>query len=264
MTNEEGGRVVEEERHAHVERVSEDLMAGKTVPEAVAEESEDYRWVYLWRWPLRLTHWTVAVAITVLIITGFYIGKPYFMTGGEASSHFMMGWARFLHFVAAGFLVAAAIVRVYWLFAGGKYARWTALFPVSKRDHVNLLRMIKYYAMVAPEKAPHYLGHNPLQQLSYTLIYGVVLLQIITGFAMYGLANPGGLFFNAFAWVGPLLGGWQTVRFVHHIITWVVVLFLPVHVYLSFRADVMDREGEMSSIFSGGRFVRADQQFEDE
>jgi len=35
-------------------------------------------------------------------------------------------------------------------------------------------------------------------------------------------------------------------------------------VYLAFRADVVDREGEMSSIFSGGRFVRADVKFEDE
>ena len=47
-------------------------------------------------------------------------------------------------------------------------------------------------------------------------------------------------------------------------LTWIIVLFIPVHVYLSFRADVMDREGEMSSIFSGGRFVRADVVWEDE
>lgn len=264
MTNEEGGRVVERERRLRLDRVSEDLLHGGIVPEAVAEEAVDYRWVYLWRWPLRMTHWVAAITITMLVVTGFYIGRPYFMTGGEASSHFMMGWARFLHFASAGLLVAAAIVRVYWLFAGKKYAKWTALFPVSGRDWLNLFKMIKYYAMVSPEKAPHYLGHNPLQQVSYALIYGVVLLQIVTGFAMYGLANPGGMIYGMFAWVGPLLGGWQTVRFVHHLFTWIIVLFIPVHVYLSFRADVMDREGEMSSIFSGGRFVRADVVYEDE
>ena len=246
------------------ERASIGLMEGTTIPEAVAAETRDYRWVYLWRWPLRLTHWITAVTVTVLIVTGFYIGKPYFMTGGEASSHFMMGWARFLHFSAAGLLVAAAIVRIYWLFAGGKYARWKALFPVRMRDHLNLIRMIKYYAMVTPEKAPHYLGHNPLQQVSYTLIYAIVLIQMMTGFAMYGLSNPGGLIYGLFGWVGSVLGGWQTVRFVHHLLTWVLVMFIPVHIYLSFRADVMDREGEMSSIFSGGRFVRADMVYEDD
>jgi Ni/Fe-hydrogenase 1 B-type cytochrome subunit len=260
----EGGRVTEREQVTHRVRVAEDIMGGAVVPEAVLAEPRDYRWVYLWRWPLRVTHWIAAVTITVLIVTGFYIGKPYFMTGGEASSHFMMGWARFLHFAAAGLLVAAAIVRIYWLFAGGRYARWTSLFPVTRRDHVNLFRMIKYYAMVAPEKAPHYLGHNPLQQVSYTLIYAIVLIQIATGFAMYGLSNPGGTISALFGWVGPLLGGWQTVRFVHHLLTWVLVTFIPVHIYLSFRADVVDREGEMSSIFSGGRFVRADVDYEDD
>jgi Ni/Fe-hydrogenase 1 B-type cytochrome subunit len=48
------------------------------------------------------------------------------------------------------------------------------------------------------------------------------------------------------------------------LLTWVLVTFIPVHIYLSFRADVVDREGEMSSIFSGGRFVRADVDYEDD
>jgi Ni/Fe-hydrogenase b-type cytochrome subunit len=205
-----------------------------------------------------------AGTIVVLIATGFYIGKPYFTTGGEASSHFMMGWARFLHFTAAGLIVASAIVRVYWLFVGNKHARWDALLPVKPKDWKNLVRMVKYYLMVNPEKAPHYLGHHPLQQLSYTAIYAVVAMQMATGFGLYGLSNPGGMLHTLFRWVGPLLGGWQTARFVHHSFTWFLIIFIPIHVYLSFRADVMDREGEMSSIFSGGRFVRADMRFEDE
>ena len=59
--------------------------------------------------------------------------------------------------------------------------------------------------MIQPEKAPHYLGHNPLQQLAYTGIYVVAALMVITGFAMYGQSNPGGLFYIAFNWVDTLL-----------------------------------------------------------
>jgi len=235
-----------------------------TVPEQVAEATPEYRWVLLWRWPLRLTHWVSAATIVVLIVTGLYIGSPYFTTWGEASSHFLMGWARFLHFTAAALIMGAAILRVYWLFAGGKWARYDALLPVRKKDWANLLRMAKYYAMVSQEKAPHYLGHHPLQQLSYTAIYAVVIVQVVTGFAMYGLSNPGGMFHTFFGWIGPLMGGFQVTRFWHHALTWVLVAFIPLHVYLAFRADVVDREGEMSSIFSGGRFVRSDIRFEDE
>lgn len=226
----------------------------------------EYQWVYLWRWPLRVTHWVSAGTIVALIVTGFYIGAPYFTTWGEASSHFLMGWARFIHFTAAALIVSAAILRVYWLFAGNKYARWNALLPVRGRDWRNLWKMLRYYFLVRQEDMPHYLGHHPLQQLSYTGLYAVVIVQIITGFAMYGLSNPGGLFHTAFGWVGPLFGGIQNARFLHHVLTWILLSFIPLHVYLAFRADVLDWgvRGEMSSIFSGGRFVRTDIAFEDE
>lgn len=235
-----------------------------TAAEPVVQGLPEYRWVYLWRWPLRLTHWVSAASVTVLIVTGFYIGAPYFTTWGEASSHYMMGWARFLHFAAAAVFVPAAILRVYWLFAGNKWARWPSLLLVRKQDWANLWKMVKYYFLLKTEKMPHYLGHNPLQQFSYTLIYLVVIVQMVTGFAMYGLADPGGFFHSAFGWVGPLFGGIQVVRFAHHALTWVLLIFIPVHIYLAFRADVVDKEGEMSSIFSGGRFVRTDIKFEDE
>jgi Ni/Fe-hydrogenase 1 B-type cytochrome subunit len=235
-----------------------------TVPEAVAAATPEYRWVLLWRWPLRLTHWVSAACIVVLTVTGFYIANPYFSTWGEASSHYLMGWARFIHFTSAAIIVGAMIIRIYWLFAGGRYASWRALLTVRKQDWQNLVRMVRYYVFVKPEQMPHYLGHHPLQQLSYTAIYALVLIHVLTGFGMYGMANPGGLVHTLFGWVGPLFGGIQYARFWHHILTWALVAFIPLHVYLAFRADVVDREGEMSSIFSGGRFVRSDIAFEDD
>ena len=245
---------------------------GGVTPEEVADATHiphppalpEYRWVYLWRWPLRVTHWVSAITVVVLVVTGFYIGAPYFTTWGEASSHFLMGWARFLHFSAAALIVAAAILRIYWLFAGNKWARWNALLPVRTKNWKNMWKMLKYYFLVRQESMPHYLGHHPLQQLSYTAIYLVVIVQVVTGFAMYGLSNPGGFFHTVFSWVGPMFGGIQNARFAHHALTWILITFIPLHIYLAFRADVMDREGEMSSIFSGGRFVRADIRFEDE
>ena len=223
-----------------------------------------YRWVYIWQWPIRAMHWAAALSLLALVVTGFYIGEPYFMTAGEASDHYLMGTMRFVHFAAAGLFVATGIVRVYWLIAGNKYERLPALFPVRPRDWKNLFEQVKHYLMLRSAHAPHYLGHNPLQQLSYTGIYLVAMAQVITGFSLYGLHNPGGFFYAAFAWVAPLLGGAQAVRFVHHILTWVFLIFIPIHVYLGIRADVTEREGAISSIINGGRFVRDDFDYVDE
>ena len=223
-----------------------------------------YRWVYLWHWPIRAMHWVAAASIVVLVVTGFYIGEPYFVTSGAASAHYLMGWVRLVHFIAAGALVATGIVRIYWLFAGNQFERLAALFPVRTRDWVNLVRTVKYYLMIQPERAPHYLGHNPLQQLSYTLLYAVAATMVITGFTLFGQAAPGGLIFQLFAWVIPLLGGLQHVRFVHHVMAWFFLIFLPIHIYLATRSDIMERSGTITSIVSGGRFVSTDEKYVDE
>jgi Ni/Fe-hydrogenase 1 B-type cytochrome subunit len=229
-----------------------------------ARRTGDYRWVYLWGWPIRATHWLAVASIIVLVVTGFYIGRPYFMTGGEASEHYLMGWMRFLHFVAAGVMVACGILRVYWLFRGNRYERWRALFPFRRRDWGDMWRQFKSYATIRPDKAPHYLGHNPLQQLSYTVLYAVILVQIVTGFALYGQYQPGAGWYLVTEQMRPLFGGIQVVRFVHHVLTWMILVFVPIHVYLALRADLLERSGTISSIISGGRFVRSDIDYVDE
>lgn len=234
---------------------------GRDLP---APAGASYRWIYLWGWPIRATHWAVVAAITVLVITGFYIGAPYFVTGGEASEHYLMGTVRFWHFAAAGVLVAAGIVRVYWLVAGNPFERWKALFPVRGRDWVDLGRQVKFYLMIHPERAPHYLGHNPLQQLSYTFFYVVMLVLIVTGFALYGQYSTSGLWYRTVGWIVPLLGGLQVTRLIHHVLTWIVLTFVPIHVYLALRAEILERTGTISSIVSGGRYVRTDLHYADQ
>ena len=224
-----------------------------------------YRWVYLWSWPIRAMHWIAALSIVVLAVTGFFIGRPYFMAGGEAGSPYVMGTVRFIHYVAAAFLVMTGIVRTHWLFAGNKFERWRALFPVTRKDIVNLFRQMKHYAMLYRHgDEPHYLGHNPLQQLSYTAIFVLAFIQVVTGFALYVQASPQTWGFQLMGWVIPGLGGLMTVRFIHHVATWGFLIFIPIHVYFATRADFMEREGSISSIISGGRFVSADLRYEDE
>ena len=242
-----------------IEPAADDM---RRIPPAHAG-SRRYRWVYLWGWPIRATHWTAVAAFIVLIVTGFYIGQPYFITGGEASAHYFMGTVRLLHFLAAGVMVACGIIRVYWLFAGNRFERWRALFPVRRHDLINLWKQVKYYLLIHPERAPHYVGHNPLQQLSYTALYAAVVLEIVTGFALYAQSAPGGAWDTLVGWVVPLLGGMQIVRFIHHVLTWVFLIFIPVHIYLAIRAELLEHTGTISSIVSGGRFVRSDIEYVD-
>ena len=239
-------------------------MTGLTLKHQVPPPQGRFTGVYLWGWPIRAMHWVAAICIVLLVLTGLFIGRPYFVPAGDNPDPFLMGWIRAIHFGAAAVLVMTAIVRFYWLFAGNRYERFAALFPVRRRDWTNMFKQVKYYLMIQPEKAPQYLGHNPLQQLSYTAIYLVAFVMVVTGFTLYGQSNPGGLWYSLTNWLVPIVGGLQLVRWIHHVFTWIFLIFIPLHVYLAVRADFMERGGVVSSIVTGGRFVPPDHRFEDE
>ena len=148
---------------------------------ALSRERGNFTWVYLWDAPIRAMHWTAAICILTLIVTGFYIGRPYFVTSGEASAHFLMGRVRFIHFTAAAVIVMTGIVRVYWLFAGNRFERLPALFPVTPSNLRNLGRTANAYVTLRPEKQPNFVGHNPLQQYSFTVIYLLTAVMVVTG-----------------------------------------------------------------------------------
>jgi Ni/Fe-hydrogenase b-type cytochrome subunit len=226
-------------------------------------EDGNYRYIHLWGLPIRIGHWVVAACIVVLSVTGYYIGRPFFSVGDPVVTPYVMGWMRYIHFIAAALIVAVSIGRIYWLFFGNRFESWKALFPVRRKDWRDLWKQGIAYLTIKPETAPKYLGHNPLQQFAYTGVYAIAVVQTLTGFALYGLSNPAGFFYGALGWMGPLLGGWQVVRLLHHVLLWAWAIFIPIHIYLAVRATILERDGAIGAIFSGGRYIPEGEDFED-
>ena len=90
---------------------------------------------------------------------------------------------------------------------------------------------------------------------------GLAALALLAGCSV---VSPGGVIYSLTNWIGPLFGGMPVVRFVHHALTWTFLIFIPIHVYLAVRADVLHKESTVSSIISGQRTVRADVEFVDD
>ena len=66
------------------------------------------RSIYVYEAPVRLWHWINALAVLVLAVSGYFIGKPLPTMPGEASDNFLMGYIRFAHF-AAGYVLAVGL-----------------------------------------------------------------------------------------------------------------------------------------------------------
>jgi Ni/Fe-hydrogenase 1 B-type cytochrome subunit len=210
---------------------------------------------YVWEFPVRLTHWVTAAAITVLFTTGLYIAWPVFSPAGAPFENFVLGRFREFHFIAGYALLFSFILRGYWFLVGNKYARsgvpkiWQAHWWRAVID-----QSIEYMKV---ERGRAHLGHNSLAGLSYVvMVGGAGAVQLVTGFALYGETNRGGFWDSVFGWVIPLLGGSFRTRMWHHTCAWVFLIFVIVHLYMTVFGSIRFKNGLVSSIVSGDKFYR--------
>ncbi|MDF9392745.1 MULTISPECIES: Ni/Fe-hydrogenase, b-type cytochrome subunit [Methylococcus] len=211
--------------------------------------------VYVYEKPVRLWHWVNALAIVVLVVTGFLIAWPPVVTSGEASDHYLMGYIRFAHFSAGYVLAVGLIGRAYWALVGNRYAR--ELFAPRIHDvhwWQALLHEVRWYLFLVEEPRKH-AGHNPLAGLAMFLFYVLgSLFMIATGFALYGEGlGTGSWAANAFGWVLPALGGSQQVHSLHHLGMWYLVIFTLVHVYVAVREQHLSRQSVTTTMIDGWR-----------
>ena len=211
--------------------------------------------VYVFEAPVRLWHWVNAAALSVLALTGYFIGSPLPTQPGEASANFLMGYIRFAHF-ASGYILAVGLLgRLYWAVVGNSHARELFWVPIFQRAYwVELWGMLKWYGFVSPRPG-RYVGHNPLAR--FAMFFGFFLLtlfMLVTGFALYGEgAQAGSWSARVFGWVIPLFGQSQDVHTWHHLGMWALVCFVIIHVYAAIREDIMGRSSVVSTMVSGHR-----------
>lgn len=208
--------------------------------------------IYVWEFPVRLTHWLYILCIAALSATGLYIGKPYIYAASEGS--YIMGWMRFVHFVSAYALAVSLFIRIYWSLVGNEYSRWRVFFPFSSRRLRELLDLAKFYLFLKKEHPKMGAGHSACGSLAYLGLLGLFIVEIVTGFALYSQSHHGVLRY--------LMGGWllsvmevQTVRLYHHLVMWLFITFAIGHVYIAWYIDRIEKNGTLSSIFSGYKIV---------
>jgi len=222
---------------------------------AAVEHGSTTKSVYVYEAPVRLWHWVNALAITVLAVTGYFIGSPLPTQPGEASANYLMGYIRFAHFAAGYTLAVGLIGRIYWAFVGNHHARELFTLPILTPAYWReVIIMLKWYAFLIPQPS-QYVGHNPMARLA--MFFGYFLFSIFmvfTGFALYGEgAQAGSWQERLFGWVIPLFGQSQDVHTWHHLGMWGMVIFVTLHVYAAIREDIMGRQSIVSTMISGYR-----------
>jgi Ni/Fe-hydrogenase 1 B-type cytochrome subunit len=210
--------------------------------------------VYVWEWPVRVTHWLTAGSIWVLSVTGLYLGYPFIIVPGEAGRHFVMGTAKLIHNYAAIVFTLSVLSRIVWMFIGNWYSRWHRFVPVSRGRWRGMAKTLKYY-LFGLRLPPGFVGHNPLAGLTYLLVFGAYLVQIATGLAMYSASAHLGSPMRVFSFLVPWVGGLSTAHYIHHVVMWLIWCFVVHHIYSAILMSQVEATATVESIFSGHKFL---------
>ncbi len=215
----------------------------------MATQSAPYQRELIFGAAIRIFHWLRALAILILVITGFYISWP-FLVAPESSDVLVQGYIRAAHQIFGFLLVSITLVRAYLFFFGkSDIERRSFKDVLSPKSWITQLK--SYLWMGHLDKAGVY---GPLQFVTYFAISVVALLICVTGLVLYANVyhqGLGGLLGGTANWVTAMMGGLAPVRIWHHYFTWVFIIFVVIHVYMAVWSGIRFKHNSVDSIVSG-------------
>jgi len=173
--------------------------------------------IYIFKRFERFWHWSQALLIFTMLITGFEVHGSYTLLGFKAATE--------LHTLAAWTLVALWVFAIFWHFTTGE---WKQYIPTLEKVD----QMLKFYLTGIFTDAPHPFKqttvrkHNPLQRLAYLFVLVLINPLIwITGwfYLFYGSWNDWGL-----SWLSL-----EYVALFHVIAAFMMLIFVIAHIYLA-------------------------------
>jgi Ni/Fe-hydrogenase 1 B-type cytochrome subunit len=212
----------------------------------------------VWDLCVRLTHWGMALSLFVLAATGYYLGTPFVSVPGEAGQRFVMGYTKAVHFWAGIVFTLSVLARLVWMFLGGGYAGWRQFVPVTRARLARFVETVRFYSFLRVD-GPGEVGHNPVAGVAYLAVYGLCLVEIATGLALWGANAPPDSWLRGFTNLAMGLGGLQLARWVHHLVMWLLLGFFVHHLATSILMNRVEGNGLIGSIFSGTKFVTRDE-----
>ncbi len=171
--------------------------------------------IYIFKRFERFWHWSQALLIMIMLLTGFEIHGTYRLFGfANAGS---------IHTTAAWVLITLWVFAIFWHFTTGE---WRQYIPTGE----NLTAMIRYYLTGIFQHAPHPFRvsqlrkHNPLQRLAYLGVKVIINPLIWISGLLY-------LYYNELEAAGHAIS-LETVAVLHTVGAFMMLTFFIAHLYL--------------------------------
>jgi len=226
---------------------------------------------------MRLNHWVVAFSMVAAVITGLYIGHPYYQSfiADPAVGKYVMAWNRWVHFIVAIIFDVSSIVIAYLYFFSRFEKPYKKLIP--NKQNIQEFGEVLLNLLTLNRRKRFDSTHSDSFNTVFFLIFHLMLAwMLLTGLQLYvhglesGLSSIG----NWWPWMLHLVTDWtipvssflvgsasptptiMDVRIVHHITMWLVLSWIAFHIYYQVWRTIFWKEGDIGIVVSGSKFVK--------
>ncbi len=228
---------------------------------------------------MRINHWVVAICMVAAVITGLYIGHPYYQSfiADPAVDKYVMAWNRWIHFIVAIIFDVSSIVVAYLYFFSRFEKPYKKLIPTWSNIKeffsvlINLLTLNRVKKFDSSQA-------DSFNAVFFFIFHLLLLWMLLTGLQLYVQIFPHGhssigqwwpwILHVATDWTLPV-SSWITgstatgtnvmdVRIVHHYSMWFIIVWVVFHIYYQVWRTIFWREGDIAIAFGGEKFVKED------
>ena len=231
-------------------------------------QKEGYKRVERMTLFMRLNHWVVAICMVAAVITGLYIGHPYYQTliAEPAVNKYVMAWNRWIHFMAAIIFDVSSIVIVYLYFFSRFEKPILKLLPTPKniKEFVQVFINLITFNRVKKFDSSHSDSFNTVYFFIFHLLLAWMLftgLQLSVHGLESGLSSIGSwwpaILHWATDWTVAVTGGtYMDVRISHHITMYIIIVWVMFHIYYQIWRTIYWQEGDIAIVFGGSKFTK--------
>jgi Ni/Fe-hydrogenase b-type cytochrome subunit len=218
---------------------------------------------------VRINHWVVALMMVIAVITGLYIGHPYYQSfiADPAVDKYVMAWNRWAHFIAAIIFDVSSIVVAY-LYVFSRFEKpYKKIIPTKQNIQefgavfVNLIT----FNRVKKFDSTHADSFNVVY---FTIFHLLLVWMLLTGLQLYvhGLAHgtssigdwwPAMLHLVTDWTVAASGGTYIDVRYSHHLTMYFIIVWVMFHIYYQVWRTIFWQEGDIAIAFGGNKYVKS-------
>jgi len=217
---------------------------------------------------MRMNHWVVAISMLGAIVTGLYIGHPYYQSfiADPAVTKYVMAWNRWIHFMIAIIFDVSSIVIAYMYFFSRFEKPYKKIIPNSA--NIKEFGEVVLNLVTLNRRKEFDSTHSDSFNTVFFLVFHLMLAwMLLTGLQLYvhglesGLSSIGNwwpwMLHLVTDWTIPVTGGTlMDVRISHHETMWYIMVWIAFHIYYQVWRTIFWKEGDIGIVVGGSKFVK--------